>query len=77
MSVEINGKPAAKIKVWAEEKINVGNFSNVTFGAEVSVYVEDDHGVIMEQMRETLHDRVESFLAQERAELLAELTKDE
>lgn len=77
MSVEINGKPAAKIRVWAEEKINIGNFSNVTFGAEVSEYVEDDHDVIMEEMRQTLHDRVEAFLADERAALLAELTKDE
>ena len=77
MPLEINGKPAAKIRVWAEEKINIGNYSNVTFGAEVSAYVEDDHDVIMEQMKETLHDRVEEFLAAERKELLDELTKED
>lgn len=69
--------PAAEVRVWAEEKINVGNFSNVTFGAEVKIAVEHDDEVIMEAMRDTLHNKVEKFLAEERAELLAELTKEE
>lgn len=67
----------AEVRVWAEEKINVGNFSNVTFGAEVKTVVDNDDEAIMKAMRDTLHNKVEKFLAEERAELLAELTKDE
>jgi hypothetical protein len=66
----------ATIRVWAEEKINVGNFSNVVIGAEVSRQVADDDAVIDEELKVTLHERVEKFLAAERDELIESLTKD-
>lgn len=75
MSVpEINGKPAVKITVGAEEKIGLPNYSNVVLGPFiVERYVEDNENVI-EEMRDTLNNTVEELLRTER-EALLELIK--
>jgi hypothetical protein len=68
---EINGKPAASITVGAEEKINLGNYSNVVIGPiSVTRFVEDDDEVIDQALRDTMQDRVEALMAEERANIL-------
>lgn len=65
---EINGKPAAKIHVHAEEKIGLPNYSNVVIGSSITRYVEDTED--MQPALRRAADDVESFLAEERASVL-------
>lgn len=73
MTVEINGKPAARVEVKVEDKINIGNFQNVTFTATVSRYVEDDPGTIDRELRTLSENHCEPFLAEQREELLKKM----
>jgi hypothetical protein len=75
MSVpEINGKPAAFVSVGVEDKINIGNFQNVTFTATVGRYVEDDPGVIDATLKSLSSDHCEPFLAEQRQAVLDSLS---
>jgi hypothetical protein len=70
---EINGKPAAKIKAYVEEKINVGNFSNVTIGGGAERYAEDTDEAITEGVRNLIVNDLEIVLAEERKQILEAL----
>jgi len=65
-------KPA-RVAVKVEDKINIGNFQNVTFTAEVARYVEDDPKVIDATLLDLSHNHVEPFLAKQRADTLEAL----
>jgi hypothetical protein len=73
MTVEINGKPAARVKVEVEDKINIGNFQNVTFTAAVERWVEDDPKAIDAELRSLAKDHCEPFLAEQREQTLLNL----
>jgi hypothetical protein len=75
MSVpEINGKPAAFAQVTVEDKINIGNFQNVTFTATVGRYVEDEPSVIDSALKNLSNDHCEPFLAEQRQAVLDSLS---
>ena len=74
MSVpEINGKPAAWVKVRVYDKINIGNYQNVEFEAEAGRYVEDTPEAIEKEWY-ALADRAEGFLAVKRENTLTDLS---
>lgn len=69
---EIEGKPAAWVEVKVEDKINIGNFQNVTFSATVGHYVEDSEEVIATEFK-SLSSTCETFLADQRQEVLSSM----
>lgn len=67
---EINGKPAARVKGGAEEKIGLPNYSNVTIGPiSVERFVEDTPEGI-EKGIEFCTQAAEAFIAVERVKVL-------
>lgn len=63
---EINGKPAALIRVGAAEKVGLPKYSNVDIGpVSIERYVEDDEETIKVEM-EKYQSLVEGFVADER-----------
>lgn len=76
MTVEINGKPAAKLRICLAEKIGLPKFSNVDVGPiELERYVEDDPKAIAKAKDEML-EFVEGVLADERTKILKFLKAD-
>lgn len=74
MTVEIKGKPAARVSVKVSDLINTGNYQNVTIVAEVRRYVEDTPESIDAELRRLAHDHCEPFLGEERERILTELS---
>lgn len=66
-----NGK--AWVQVTVEDKINIGNFQNVTFTATVGRYVPDADEAIDEALQDISENRVEPFLAEQREKTLRSL----
>jgi hypothetical protein len=66
---EIEGKPAAWVQVTVEDKINIGNFQNVTVTATVGRFVEDADHVIDETLLSLAEERCEPLLADQRSKV--------
>ena len=72
---EINGKPAVLVTVHVEDKINIGDYQNVTHGATVSRFVEDDDSVIVETYNHLSEQVLEPELGRQRVETLENLKR--
>lgn len=70
----IEGKPAAWVSVTVEDKINIGNFQNVTFTATVGRFTQDEDKNISAELKH-LSGLVEPFLAEQRQEVLIALSE--
>lgn len=73
MYPEINGKPAALVTVSVEDKINTGNYENVTVRYEASRFVEDDDTVIAATQKHLAEQVCEPGLADQRQQVLESL----
>jgi hypothetical protein len=72
--VEINGKPAALVSVRVEDKINIGNFQNVTVEFGVSRWVEDDDDVIVAMHKHLAEQVCEPGLGEQREAILSSIS---
>lgn len=72
---EINGKPAALVTVSVEDKINIGNFENVTINYGVARWVEDVDDVIIQTHKYLCEEVCEAGLAEQRLDVLESLKK--
>lgn len=70
---EINGSPAAWVQISVEDKINTGNFQNVTITATVGCFVENAPEVIDAALVSLAEERCEPMLADQRDKIIESL----
>jgi hypothetical protein len=70
-----DGKPLAKVQTHLEEKVGLANYSNVTYGASVTRFVEDDPDTIAAGIRENAAT-VESWMKEYFRENVLEMVEN-
>jgi len=71
---EETGAPMAKIMVGREEKLNIGNYSNVTIGpASITKFVRDDEEYVRQAYKDC-YELIEEILKEKREILLEEIS---
>lgn len=70
MTEEINELKTIKLASWAEEKIGLANYSNVTIGGSITREIpEGDDEFVAQKLRENF-ELIEGIVAEERQKVL-------